>query len=571
MKFQNIKLRNKIIMLAFLIIALFFLMIVFYIVPTVNDIIEDRTIVKLSELVDLPNSEILRQYELAQKGDKTTEEAQADALSVIQAMRYSGEEYFWVNDMEGQMLMHAARPELDNTSVWDMQDPDGKYIFREFIAAVKKDGRGVIHYQWPKPGEEAPQPKISFVIGFPQWNWVVGTGVYVDDLAKIKQGIFLRVVTVSVIIIIFSIVLVGLIVIPLNRTLRSIVLKTERYGKLDFQESINLQSKDELGEIARAFDSVSHGLKELLKNIIRASEELAREAGGMSQDMEILGQRTGSALLSTTDISAKIEETSNSTAHVSETVNEIKDAVEVVAIKATEGASKANDVSERATNLKQGALNSSEEARNIYGVVKARLENAIANAEQVKQINSLLESIISITNQTNLLALNASIEAARAGDAGKGFAVVATEVGKLAAESKTLVESIQKTITFIQTAVGELVGDAKAMLGFIEDNVLQDYDKLLSLGDQYSDDADAFNNIMTDLSAVAQEITSSMISIAENIQEVSNATALEADSVEHILAVNQEITEKTTNVAEILQGNIELIRELERLVGKFKI
>lgn len=571
MQFKNIKLRYKISLLAIFIIFVFSVLILFYIIPTVNKIIEDRTIVKLEELVDLPMSEITRQYTLAKSGAKSEEEAQRDALESIKALRYSEKEYFWVNTYDGIMMMHAVKPELDTTNVLEIKDPDGVFIFQEFIKTVKADGEGVIKYQWPKPGKDAPQPKISFVKGFEEWNWIVGTGVYVDDLKEIQRDIYFKVLIISSIIILFSFILIALIVLPLNKTLRTIVTHTDDYKNLDFRENINITSKDELGEIASAFDSVSNGLKVLLQNMIKASQELGIESQIISKDMLSLEKGIGSTLNSTSDISAIIEETNATTLVVSETIDEIKIAVEVVATKATEGATKAVDISSRAINMKSDAVKANDEALAIFTGVKSRLVQAIENAKQVDKINSMLDGIMSITSQTNLLALNASIEAARAGEAGRGFAVVATEVGKLAVESAGSVTDIQKTIEFTQKSVSELIKDSNSILEFIEKNVLRDYQKLISIGDQYNEDAQVFNGIMMELSAISEEITSSMISIAESMQEVSKATTTEAESVENILHMTKDVTQKTEKVVKIIEGNIQLIHDLDGLINKFKI
>lgn len=571
MYFNNIKLKNKIMILATFIIFLFSLLILLYIIPTVNKIIEDRTISKLNELVDLPYSEITRQYELFKSGTKSESAAKADALAMIKGLRYSEVEYFWVNDYEGLMLMHSAKPELDQTSVVEMADPDGKFIFKEFIKVAKDSGEGLVRYQWPKPGKESPQPKISYVKGFKDWNWIVGTGVYVDDLKEIQRGIYIKVLLISGFIVLFSFLLIALIVIPLNKTLRNIIFHTDMYKNLDFRTPINSTSKDELGDISRAFDSVSEGLRSLLENMILTSESLGVESNVITADMHLLGERTDSTLSSTSDISAIIEETSATTQIVTESINEIRDAVTVVATKATEGAEKAGDVSSRAIKLKEDATKSSSDAHQIYTDVKTRLESAIVNAQEVGKINSLLDGIKSITSQTNLLALNASIEAARAGDSGRGFSVVATEVGKLADQSSILVDDIQKTINFIQESVNQLIDDSNEILKFIEANVLQDYQKLISIGDQYNEDAHVFNSIMMDLSAVSQEITSSMVSIAESMNEVSKATSQEAESVENILFMTKDVTDKTLKVSAIMKKNIELITELDLLINKFRI
>lgn len=571
MSFNNLKVKYKVLFLAFFIIIVFSLLIMLYILPTVNRVIEERTITKLSELVDLPLSEVSRQYALFKAGEKSETDAQADAIAVVKAMRYSSVEYFWINTLEGVMVMHAAKPELDQTSVLDLKDPDGVFIFREFIDVVKQDGQGVIRYQWPKPGKDLPQPKISYVKGFSEWGWVIGTGVYVDDLKEIQRNFYVQVFIMSSVIIIMSFLIILMIIVPLNKSLRAIILRTGEYQELNFTNNISVFSKDELGEIGLAFNKVSSELNGLLNSMTQASNELRQSSMTIGDEMENLEQGTTTTLHSTTDISAIIEETSATTHVVTETIQEISGAVEVVANKAMEGAEKAGDVSKRAVRLKEDAVVSSREAHQIYTNVKARLELAMENAKHVDKINTLLDGIMSITSQTNLLALNASIEAARAGDAGRGFAVVATEVGKLADESLLLVDNIQKTNDIIKKSVNDLISDSEGILKFIESNVLRDYEKLISIGDQYNDDAEVFNGIMMELSSVSEEIMSSMLSISESMHEVSKATTEEALSVENILHMTKDVTDKTKRVTEILNLSINDIKSLDEMIGKFKV
>ncbi|MDK2868347.1 MAG: methyl-accepting chemotaxis protein, partial [Clostridiales bacterium] len=351
----------------------------------------------------------------------------------------------------------------------------------------------------------------------------------------------------------------------------NIIENTERYKNYDFTTDIDVNSKDELGAIAESFNKVSVGLKDLLRNMIETSKELTGDSIEISDSMLLLQDKTGNTLQSTSDISAVIEETSAATQQVAETIIEAKDAITIVAEKATEGAMRVSDVSRRADELRISSQKSSDEAKQIYSDVKTRLEGAIDNAKKVDRINALLEDILSITSQTNLLALNASIEAARAGDAGRGFAVVANEVGNLADQSAQMVEDIKQTVEFIQHAVSALIKDSTEILGFVESKVLNDYEKLIDIGEQYSADATEFNSIMMELSAISQELTGSMETISSNVSEVRIATEQEAEEVSNILAMTEEVTQRTDRVNDIISENIKMIKSLDDLITKFKI
>jgi methyl-accepting chemotaxis protein len=572
---KHLKLKYKITLLAIFIIVVFTALIVFYIVPKANNVIEERTIVKLQQLVDVPYSEITRQYQLFKEGVKTEDVAKQDALDAIKGYRYSEVEYFWVHNHEtGIMLMHPIATTLNGTDARSLKDPDGVLLFQEMIKVVKKDGEGIVRYQWPKPNSDDPDksyPKVSFVKGFDAWNWSVGTGIYVDDLDEIKNDIFMQVIMISIVIIIVSVAFILLIVIPLNKTLKTIIERTDQYKNLDFTTPINITSKDELGMISDAFNKVSDGLRELLSSMIHTSKELSEESLNMLRDMTVLGENMKQTKDSTAEISDIIDHTTESTQNVAVTIQEIKQAISVVAEKASEGALKATDINSKAINLKEDAENSSIHANKIYADVKSRLEVAIDRAKEVEKISSLLDGILNITSQTNLLALNASIEAARAGDAGKGFAVVANEVGSLANESENLVENIKVTVTDIQNSVHQLIDDSNDILGFIENNVLQDYDKLSDIGDQYNSDADTFNNIMLELSAISEELTGSIDTISSNMDSVKDSAVVEARGVEDILDMTKSVTEKTDHVNKIIQENIKLVEALDELINKFKI
>ena len=124
----------------------------------------------------------------AKAGDMSEQEAQREAAEILRGLRYSGQEYFWINDLQPTMIMHPFKPELEGTDLSGITDPDGVAIFTEFADIAKSEGAGFVEYQWPKPGVEEPQPKVSYVTLYEPWGWVIGSGVYVDDVETVAMN-----------------------------------------------------------------------------------------------------------------------------------------------------------------------------------------------------------------------------------------------------------------------------------------------------------------------------------------------------------------------------------------------
>lgn len=582
MHFNNIKIRYKIFLLAVLIILLFSLFISFYVIPTTLEIIRDRTEIKLQELVAIPIS-ILEKYQLAVENNALTlEAAQASAKEEIRALRYdNGVGYFWINDTQEPiptMIMHPISVKLEGLVLDDpkfnVAEGAVKNIFGAFVASTKSDRYGLVEYPWPKPtgdGVTTDQPKLSLVTRFQPWNWIVGTGIYIDDLKVIERSISLRVLITTVVIILASILSAFAIVLPLNRSLKTIVADTEAYSRYDFKNPIRLAQQDEIGEVARAVNKVATGLKQLLHNIQDISKEISDGAIHITSDVGSLNKSSDKTSSRATDIAVVIEETASSADNVRHTVEEAKIAIESVAIKASEGSDQVHEIQARAEKLQSEAEQSSVHATRIYLNAKHKIESAIDSMKVVSQVHNLLNSILSITSQTNLLALNASIEAARAGDAGRGFAVVAQEIGKLSDASANMVAEIQETVKSIDEAVGTLVKDSQDLVGFMEATVLGDYDKLKGIGEQYMADAIAFNAMMMDLSATSQELASSMETVNASVTEVAIASNKGAEGVRDILDLANTVNQSTLDIVKITEINKGLIVELEALLSKFQV
>src|SRR3954451_19112070 len=138
--------------------------------------------IELKHLGELALGIVKEEHAAAQKGDIAVTDAQKRAMARLAALRYGSNGCFWINDIRPRMVMHPIKPEMVGNDLSNYKDPNGKFLLVDFVEAVKKDGSGFVPYEWPKPGFDKPQPKLSYVVGFAPWNWVIGTGVYIDDL-----------------------------------------------------------------------------------------------------------------------------------------------------------------------------------------------------------------------------------------------------------------------------------------------------------------------------------------------------------------------------------------------------
>ena len=227
-------------------------------------------------------------YEQSQNG-LSEAEAKAQALAAVSQLRYDGQDYFWINDTTPTMIMHPMKPQLDGKDLTEVKDPDGVFLFREMVKAVKSnpDG-GYVHYMWPKPGKEDPQPKISFVREFQPWGWIIGTGMYIDDIEAAFMSSATQVIVEGVL---FLSLLMGIMLMislsirnplsDLTRTMREI-----SRGAGDLTQRIPETGRDELSYLARSFNQFISQIQQIISESKAATDtlsDLGRTIAGSSR------------------------------------------------------------------------------------------------------------------------------------------------------------------------------------------------------------------------------------------------------------------------------------------------
>lgn len=240
--------------------------------------LKNRRYLELKGLIETALSTVKLQYALAQAGTITEAEAKARAIKLVGALRYQDGNYFWINDLHPTMVMHPEKPELDGKDISVIKDPSGKAVFVAFVDAVKRQpGGSMVDYMWPKPGFDRPVEKSSYVALFEPWGWVIGTGVYNDDIqAERNHAMMVAFGVGAAVVMLIGGLAFGLarsITVPLGRLNAAMLVLAE--GNFDVVLP-GLDRQDEVGQIASAVETFK--LKAAEKAQAEAGADLVRRA-----------------------------------------------------------------------------------------------------------------------------------------------------------------------------------------------------------------------------------------------------------------------------------------------------
>jgi methyl-accepting chemotaxis protein len=510
---------------------------------------------RLNVLVELSVSTLKHFRDLAASGAMTEDEAKAAALGALKEARYSGKEYFWIGDLQGRMVMHPIKPELDGKDVTGMTDSAGQHLFTEFVRLAKAGG-GAFDYTWPRPGADKPVPKSSVVLPFPDWSWYVGTGVYVDDIVAENRATMLTAFVVAALISLAMIGVATLLARTIVRPMASLRNAMTTIAGGGDATVPALDRGDEVGDMARAVETFRVGARE--RDALRAEQDAAhaerqkrREAvealiDGFGHDVESLLQKVNAdmTMLGTVadDMVALGDESKREAEEAATISGRSADSVANVADAAQQLLAAIEEISGQVQRTSTVTVNATEMARQANG----RMQSLAGMAGSIGEVVVLIENIAA---QTNLLALNATIEAARAGEAGRGFAVVASEVKQLAGETAKATSEIAAQIQGIQSATTETV-DAIRQIGVVMDEV---------------------NSYTTAISSAVEEQGAVTGGIARHIAEASQGTQAAASNIVGVTRAVDKTEVAAHSVADTSGSVSQRVGELRgRILGFLK-
>jgi methyl-accepting chemotaxis protein len=523
-----------------------------------SNLIEDRK-GKVQDVVLLARQAIEVNYQASQKAGLSEAESLERGKALLRTLRFGKDDYIYAFNSQG-VLQVNPNPKVEGKNLYDTADSDGVYFIRDQIA-LAANGGGVMRYRFPRAGGGDPVPKMSYVVEFKPYGWIVGAGIYIDDVYAIFWAQTLQVGMLVGL----ALLLMGGLFFLLGRSIvNPINAMTAAMRKIaggETSTAIPAQERhDEVGAMAQSVQVFKDNMIEATRlrgeqDVLKAQADAERKLlltrmaddfeSGVRVSLDTLAGAATEMQATSKSMSATAGEASHQATTVAVVAEQASANVQTVAAATEELSSSVSEIGRQVTESTQIAGQAVAEANRTNVTVQG-----LSAAAQ--KIGDVVKLISDIASQTNLLALNATIEAARAGEAGRGFAVVANEVKSLASQTAKATDEISAQVSAMQGATADAV------------------QAIESIGRTIG----AINEIASAISVAVEQQGAATREIARSVQEAAQGTGQVSSNIS---GVNQSADKtgaaanKVLSSAEQLSGQASTLRaDVDRFVANIR-
>ena len=513
-----------------------------FLVSLRNDLLEEKKS-RTRSVVETAYEMVQYYYNAAKDGKMPEQEAQQKAKDLIKTLRYEGTEYFWINDMNRFMVAHPYF-ELEGKDQSGLTDVNGKKIVVAFVEKAKDQKSGFVDYVWKRPGSEKATPKLAYVKSFEPWGWVVGSGIYIDDVQKnfwnkaIKLAIFF--IVISFVIILISWIFARSITQPLSVVrdrLQSMAggdlrVKDEEAGMAGLSQGTN-----ETGQLLNALHNMRESLHSLIGQVQLSGIQVTSSTTEIAASARQLEATVAEQAASIREVTATNREITATSEDLMRTMGGVSETVSDTASMAETGRDKLG----RMQSSMREFIEATSYISSKLGVIN----------EKANKISGIVTTINKISDQTNLLSLNAAIEAEKAGEYGKGFSVVAREITRLSDQTAIATKDIEYMVKEMQSSVSSGVMEMDKFAEGVRRGVIS----IETIGDQLGQIIDQVKT----LSPRFEVVSNGMHMQVEGAQQISEAMSqllTAADQTKDSLSEYKRVTEQLNTAVQVLQNEV---------------
>ena len=513
-------------------------------------------------------------YDLSKSGKLSELTAQRQALEALRNLRYGddGSGYFWVDGTDYTLIMHPILPDQEGTNRYDLTDQNGVKIIQNIMKSAE-DGGGFNEFYFTKSDGVTVAPKTAYSESFPEWNWVITTGIYSDDIEGIvssSDGIQ-EIISIfgnsSVTLIILGIVLALImllvsyfVILKLVQMINKVKDNLHAVSEGDLTSTLDKKYESRKDELGQMISHTNHALNTLRGSIATAKDTAAT----VDKNSTHIKSMTETALDATSQVAQTIEQVASDTTRQAGAISDVVEHISNMSAD-TENMNVSLDnigeyvskLSSDSTQMKEKLELMSKGSALMTSQVSGIADKIEETNTSIQQMSDILDAIQEIAEQTNLLALNASIEAARAGEAGKGFAVVADQIRTLSTETHASSGQIREALSRLDATSAKMTASIEETLKLIQITL----EKVTQTGDNVnqiaSDSAQLGNHIQVVDNAI-KEVESSNTQLVSNMEQVSNIV----ETITGCIAHSSQTSERMLSKYEETADNINTIEDV---------